>query len=443
MQIKSLTLKNFRGFKDTEIAFSEGLTVLVGVNGAGKSSVLDALAKMLSWAVARVRTENGSGNRMEMTDIRNGAEGALVSIRIVYSSVEYGWALAGSVLGRKREFRSDWAGVAKLSEVIQERLIAARRLGLAELLAPFSLPIMVYYQVGRSVASVPFGVPNRRQIFESLETYESALAGSSSFNPFFEWFRAREDLENENRARIDDIAKSESRDLTLAEVLMKSDRQLGVVRSALQEMLPGFNKFGVRRQESAMVAEKNGNTIRIDQLSDGEKCLIAMVGDLARRLSLANPVMKNPLDGEGVVLIDEIELHLHPAWQRTIIGKLRQTFPNVQFIVSTHSPQVLGEVEHDCIRRITIGEDGSPVISTPSQSLGLDANLILEELFGAPSRNKQVATELTNIFREIDKEDAKSLAKARREIKKLKKKLNGEIPDLVEAEAMLFMLENN
>jgi predicted ATP-binding protein involved in virulence len=98
-----------------------------------------------------------------------------------------------------------------------------------------------------------------------------------------------------------------------------------------------------------MTITKQGQELIINQLSDGEKCLLAMVGDLARRLAIANPSLPDPLQGSGVVLIDEIELHLHPKWQREIIPALTRTFPNCQFIVTTHSPQVISQVKPEGI----------------------------------------------------------------------------------------------
>jgi predicted ATP-binding protein involved in virulence len=86
---------------------------------------------------------------------------------------------------------------------------------------------------------------------------------------------------------------------------------------------------------------KGEQRLTLDQLSDGERSFIAIVGDLIRRLALANPELSNPLEGHGVVLIDELELHLHPRWQREVVEKLRSTFPNIQFIATTHSPFVI------------------------------------------------------------------------------------------------------
>lgn len=97
-----------------------------------------------------------------------------------------------------------------------------------------------------------------------------------------------------------------------------------------------------------MEIEKDGQLLTVNQLSDGEKCLIAMVSDLARRMAIANPT-GDPLQGEGIILIDEIDLHLHPKWQRMIVPKLLEVFPNCQFIISTHSPHVLTHIQPENI----------------------------------------------------------------------------------------------
>lgn len=131
----------------------------------------------------------------------------------------------------------------------------------------------------------------------------------------------------------------------------------------------------------------------VNQLSDGEKCLLAMVGDLARRLAIANPGLSDQLQGKGVVLIDEIELHLHPKWQREIIPALTRTFPNCQFIVTTHSPQVVSHVKP---QRIYILEkiDNGIVAKRPSSSFGRDSNSILEDLMDVPERPQHIKDRL-------------------------------------------------
>ena len=88
-----------------------------------------------------------------------------------------------------------------------------------------------------------------------------------------------------------------------------------------------------------------------------------MVGDLARRIAIANPALEDPLAGVGVVLIDEVDLHLHPGWQRHVVSALEETFPNCQFLVSTHSPQIVSHVAPERIwilERSTSGVSASP-----------------------------------------------------------------------------------
>ncbi|RYF31095.1 MAG: AAA family ATPase, partial [Comamonadaceae bacterium] len=110
---------------------------------------------------------------------------------------------------------------------------------------------------------------------------------------------------------------------------------------ALGTFLDGFSDPRVEESPLRLRVSKQGEELYLDQLSDGERSLLAIVADLVRRLSLANPELEDPLKGAGVVLIDEIELHLHPTWQRNVIEKLRTTFPNIQFIATTHSPFVI------------------------------------------------------------------------------------------------------
>ena len=122
-----------------------------------------------------------------------------------------------------------------------------------------------------------------------------------------------------------------------------------------------------------------------------------MVLDLTRRLAQANPAMENPAaEAEAVVLIDEIELHLHPEWQRRIVENLIKTFPKCQFIATTHSPQVIGEVEHD---RIHIMADGE--VYSPAYSFGVDSIRVLEEIMGTDPRTRKVKDLLSEISRTI------------------------------------------
>ncbi|MGB0931248.1 MAG: AAA family ATPase, partial [Chitinophagales bacterium] len=156
------------------------------------------------------------------------------------------------------------------------------------------------------------------------------------------------------------------------------------------------------------VAKQVENTslpIQVNQMSAGEKGLLSLVADIVRRLILANSDMENPLEGNGIVLIDEIDLHLHPKWQRNIVPKLRKIFPNIQFVVTTHSPVVLGAVSKD----VFIGKENVRLIHNfkayiPSSSpQGRTVNDILEEVMQTPKRDEQIETLSREYFRLIQK----------------------------------------
>jgi predicted ATP-binding protein involved in virulence len=304
-----------------------------------------------------------------------------------------------------------------------------------EVLDESVLPIFVYYPVSRAVLDIPLRI-HASPYEGTLKAWDGALTGTTNFKHFFEWFRDEEDYENKER-----ISNQNYR-----------SNQLEAVRMALAAFLPEFSDFSVQRKPLRMTANKHSQEIRIEQLSDGEKCLIALVADLARRLIIANsPFLittsresKFFLEGEGIVLIDEVDLHLHPGWQRMVLPKLTATFPNCQFIVSTHSPQILGEVDARQIRILTQDENNEIHCSIPQQAKGLTSNEILNQLMPLPdgsevlSRNTEVEKQLNALFRLIDDE---KFEQAKAEVARMKAELNGDIPDIVRADALIFMLE--
>lgn len=141
-------------------------------------------------------------------------------------------------------------------------------------------------------------------------------------------------------------------------------------------------------------------SLDVAQLSDGERGSLALVLDLTRRLAQANPKLRDPASkSEAVVLIDELELHLHPKWQRTILQSLTATFPKCQFIATTHSPQVIGEVKHE---RIQIVADG--LVYSPPRSYGIDSSRVLEEVMGSDQQTKEIKELLSRISESIGKQ---------------------------------------
>ncbi|MEM8534817.1 MAG: AAA family ATPase, partial [Chloroflexota bacterium] len=188
----------------------------------------------------------------------------------------------------------------------------------------------------------------------------------------------------------------------------------------------------VKDTKPSLWVRKNGNPLNVSQLSDGERSMLALVFDLSRRLALANPQSDDPLrEGRGVVLIDELDLHLHPSWQRTIVDRLTTTFPNCQFIATTHSPQIVGEVRPEQVILIDNG-----VVGRPAQSLGMDTNWILRHLMGVAERETDTKQALNWIEELIDDEEYDEAEEA---IERLRVTL-GDFPELVDLQTRINMI---
>ena len=415
IKILTLTLENFRGIKELQLPFEPGLTVIAAVNGGGKTTVIDALAMLLSWLTARTKRDSGKGGRIKEVEINNDRKHAQLSLQT--SSGE--WSIGKTRKGTDYVVISNLLALANIVRQLRGQLETEN-----------SLPVFAFYPVNRAVRDDDF--PKRIRIkheFDPISVYDDFLTSSANFRLFFEWFREREDIENEN-LRTNGILQN-------VDTLEFLDLQLEAVRSALEKFLPEYHDFRIKRQPLRMVVTKGDQELRIDSLSVGETCFIALIGDIARRLSIANPRKRNPLEGEGVILIDEIDLHLHPAWQRRAVTNLTKVFPNVQFVVTTHSPQILSEVAPESIR-LLYQEDNLIKFTIPKQSIGLNSVEILRELMDDPGINSTVPTRIAEIATKIDHDEFDA---ARELIQKLKADLKGSIPDIVEAEATIAMLE--
>ena len=373
MFLNRLRLENFRRFKDVEMKFAKRLSVLVGINGAGKSSVLSAISTLLSWYVRRLVSPNGTGSGMAISerDIQTDALSSTIALVIDDVGREVSWSVSKTAKGAPIfDARSD---LRELTEYVKDLRVSKLA----------SVPIIAAYTVNRSVLDIPLRIKKHHE-FSVLSAYDDAFDRAADFRRFFEWFREWEDVENE---RIADT-------LSTGGVPYRANNELAAVRRALSRFLPEFSDWKIRRTPLRMEVKKDGEPLSVDQLSDGEKCMIALVGDLARRLVVANPEQEDPLLGNGIVLVDEIELHLHPEWQKSVLPRLLQTFPNVQFVVTTHSPLVLAQLNSLLYRKegeiAVFGLRSGSVVSLLDSDTGLimasemdDAVAAVDEEFDA------------------------------------------------------------
>ena len=150
MKIKSLNLTHYRGAIALPLVFDERLNVFFGVNGAGKSTVLDALALMLSWAVSRIRHPGSSGRPIAEEDIANGKSSAVIDIACSTEIGPFEWKLSKSRPGHLAEEKSTFNGLSEYARSIQARIVETE--------AQYNIPLLVHYPVNRAVLDIPLRI---------------------------------------------------------------------------------------------------------------------------------------------------------------------------------------------------------------------------------------------------------------------------------------------
>ena len=382
MKISYIEFNNFKAFYSGRLSFDDNLTVIAGANGAGKSSVLDAINICLSWIVARIRSEEGRGNYIKEDQISVGQTSATLAAQ--FNEIGEVVIPNKAVRGITKSASIDIASLKEYSERKRQEILQTN--------FKTSIPVFAHYDVRRAVVDVPLRVSETE--FSMFDAYTDSLKGAANFRKFFQWFRAEEDIENEFLRESDTLTPHPA---------------LRAFRTALDRFLPLYRNIRVKRRPLRMEIDKDGVVLNISQLSDGEKIYIALIGDLCKRLALANPTLQDPTQGEGIVLIDEIDLHLHPNWQREIATKLPQVFPNIQFIISTHSPHVINSVPTESVRLLH-NEMGKINISNAEYGYGLPSKIVLKDIMGLTDDLPNEVSALVNeIYSMLTNADINSL----------------------------------
>ena len=382
MRVARLKLANVRAIEAAEFRFRPGFNLVVGVNGVGKTTVLDALAVCLSDVVRRANRVRLNAVRFDLADMRLGADALDIECEIEGGgeNARYGYALH-----KTRESavpREEKAGMPR--EQVHDTPERAEFVGAPPPAAtgdePGGRPLAIMFSTNRAV-------PSERA------PAKGATAGgvNAAFSGALSNRRRLHLAECEAWMRVQEVLSSER---------PAAKRVLASLEAAVTCFLSDYRNpriGGASESGGFLLIDRGAMTLPVKLLSDGERGVLAMVLDLTRRLAQANPEMDDPAgEAEAVVLIDEIELHLHPGWQRRIVGNLTKSFPKCQFIATTHSPQVIGEVEHD---RIHVMADSQ--VHPPSHSFGVDSSRVLEEVMDTDSRTESVKDLLSRISRAI------------------------------------------
>ena len=421
MKLKSVKIENYRAIEKLDLPLDPSLTVFHGANGCGKTSVLSAIAWGLWESMGSFSCVLGLDFSEE--DQRKGAEDPWISLT------------DGN--GVTHEWRGNREGV----EDKRKMRLATLPLQKEGMIDNSNLPIIAFYDTDRTVSGVPQSVlppsneetaawildhasvpqsvlaPNHSQREKHpLAALDGALSARTDFEALFAWFYAVEDEELREQKERRDFGYQL--------------KELSAVRQAISSMLPEVSDPRIKLNPLRFVVSIKSNgrveNLSLDQLSGGYRIVLALAADLARRMAQGNPHLDDPLESKAVVLIDEIELHLHPAWQQRVLDDLRRTFPNTQFIVSTHSPQVLTTAKPQHIVELhrdgDLIEAGAPAGAT----YGAEAGDVLSVVMGVnerPPENEftKALEQYRNLIREGQWASKKALA--------LRKKLKRMSPD--------------
>ena len=380
MKVKRLKLVGVRAIASAEFRFQPDFNLIAGVNGVGKTTVLDALTICFSSILRNINRRRRYRKLFAEDDVRDGGIGLDVECDIECAGNNYEY--------RAHKFHDNHP-LYSTQEWKRNEEVANRK----DFEAFFDIPMDGNNGTPDGLILAVFFSTNRSAMYEQRSKSSAAVGGVDA---------AFADALSARRLRLGEFADWMRAQQALSSELPAAKRMLASLDKAVTRFLPEYRNLRPAQDggNHSLLIDRGAITLPVRHLSDGEKGVLAMVLDLARRLAQANPEMEDPAaEAEAVVLIDEIELHLHPAWQRRIVGNLRDTFPRCQFIATTHSPQVIGEVGHDHIQMI---EDGQ--VYTPAHSFGVDSNRVLEEIMETPPRTKDVEDILTKISHEIGKQ---------------------------------------
>jgi len=385
LRVDEIDLFQFRSPTKITVDFDSQVTILVGDNGSGKSSILDALSKSLIWLSSNIIHDNTNCSLPLDSDVNNNELSTYTYIDCQYSILEkqiFKHIFSKPKKGSKSPVDSDHGKIKLLGDIYRFA---------DDKVDEYNLPLIAYYSIDRSdeIKSRDFkGADSKSDVlaWEKLDGYNDSLKNPQNFSNFLSWFIRFDKIREQSKKplsqleilrsdllEIDKERKEADKSLLiyLEKQRIKKEDEVNIIKEmlldnqsikcgeildsvieAISTFIPEILTISIEYSinDVDMKINKGGVTLSASQLSQGEKSLMALVGDLARRLTMLNPSRENPFDGNGIVLIDEIDLHLHPSWQQTVIKKLTNTFKNIQFILTTHSPQVLSTVSKSNIR---------------------------------------------------------------------------------------------
>ncbi len=373
MIIKKLKIRNFRNLESFDINFDDKLTVLVANNSSGKTSILDAISIILGSYIGAFPTEKNNGFRFTDATIKERGDEpkypiSVSSVIMLDSEIRVFRELSNK---GSRTTTVDSKDLQQYAKKNYEKLYNKENV---------DLPIIAYYGTGRLYKETKLSKEKYEKEKSSRSYgYHNCLNPNSSFKEFMEWFVEQSQIE------INTLLKNLQKNQNLNITELPTSRLLTNIKNSINSVFLHLNWKNIHFNGVDLVIENSdGIELSINSLSDGVKNILTLVADIAYRCSKLNPHLENSSkETKGIVLIDEVEMHLHPSWQQRVMIDLLNIFDNIQFIVTTHSPQVLSSVKNINIRIIdpTEKEAKVPIVNP----YGKQSVVALEDIMNVSS----------------------------------------------------------
>jgi predicted ATP-binding protein involved in virulence len=431
-RLDRLEVRNFWGFDKFTLDLNPKATVIVGPNGAGKSAIVDAMRVALEvvpdkfgYTVQGIGHDNVREVWSQSDDsgaiLRQYPSQVTARGRVMGSSASWFRRLAGP------KSRGRWTGTDDISKQINTWSQAHPD-------ERENLPLVALYDVGRKARTIDSrlltvdnrALLDRRELtsprsaqLRPLDAYEGCLFDPERFSAVIGWIRQQTMADQQEHRKLPALQ--------------------GVLRT-IAKCLVDVEAVWYSLREERLMAEQRGLSVPVDKLSDGYVAVLGVAADIAWRCVVLNRHLGDQA-GEltaGVVVIDEIDLHLHPRWQRRVLRDLVASFPKIQFIVTTHSPQVIASCEPEWLRVLVPAESGAVTVERVEHAKDLDTNWLLNMVMGAEERPMEAEAELEKMFRAIS---FGNLADARCQLAQFRKKWPANYPEVLRAQRLIALAE--
>lgn len=420
MRINEVEITNFKSFKKKRLQFNSSFSLIIGDNGTGKTTVLEAISIGLGGYLAGIDGVNNRNihlDEVRTLSVRQG-DATITTEPQFPCSIECEGILNNQAFVwersiHRKEGRTNRNKAKELIQYAAEIQKSVTQLQNHDII----LPIISYQSAGRlfSQKKEKWINPFEKQNLSRFTGYTDCLEAESNIKLFVNWLRRMTLIELQKNIKIGELSATRAAIETFMQGLGEEDEHVSVM-------------YDFEAEEVVVLIGEEQMPLRL--MSSGYRSVIGMVADLAFRIALLNPHLRENAVQEtpGIVLIDELDLHLHPKWQWKIVEDLKRTFPKVQFIATTHAPIIIASCKEGEI--IQLSEESVENTTKHTNAYGWQVEDILEQVMNSQNRDASVEYKISEVERLYAKKMEQQLNETERQkLRKLEKELKLLLPE--------------